>query len=64
MKKILYFSAILFLAACSSKPKDKPAQLADLKKQQTDLNAKITKLEAEIGKKDSVKSTDVSCYIV
>ena len=35
-----------------------------MKKQQADINAKITKLEAEVGKKDSVKSTDVSTYIV
>jgi membrane fusion protein (multidrug efflux system) len=64
MKKILYLSALLFLAACSPKPKDKATQLADLKKQEADLNSKITKLEAEIGKKDSVKSTDVSTYTV
>ena len=64
MKKLLYFtSAILVLAACS-KPKDKNAELADLKKQQADLNAKITALKAQVGKKDSVKSTDVSTYTV
>ena len=58
MKKLIYFSAILVLAACS-KPKDKATELADLKKQQADLNAKITALQAEVGKKDSSKSTDV-----
>ncbi|HWZ14484.1 MAG TPA: efflux RND transporter periplasmic adaptor subunit [Mucilaginibacter sp.] len=65
MKKILYFSTILFLAACSNnKPKDKTAELADLQKQQAAINAKVSKLQAEIGKKDSVKSTDVSTYTV
>jgi RND family efflux transporter MFP subunit len=66
MKKILYFSTILFLAACSNnnKPKDKATELADLQKQQAAINAKVSKLQAEIGKKDSVKSTDVSIYTV
>jgi membrane fusion protein (multidrug efflux system) len=64
MKKILYISTILFLAACASKPKDKATELADLKKQQADINAKIATLQAEVGKKDSVKSTDVSTYTV
>jgi membrane fusion protein (multidrug efflux system) len=64
MKKLIYLSAILVLAACNNKPKDKAAQLAELKKQQADINSKVTKLEAELGKKDSVKSTDVSTYTV
>jgi len=59
MKKLLYIPAILLLAACSQ-PKDKKTELADLKKQQADIAAKITKLEAEVGTKDSVKSTDVA----
>jgi membrane fusion protein (multidrug efflux system) len=64
MKKALYFTAILFLAACSPKPKDKAAQLADLQKQAADINSKIAKLQAQVGKKDSVKSTDVSTITV
>jgi membrane fusion protein (multidrug efflux system) len=64
MKKLIYISAILVMAACTNKPKDKIAELADLKKQQAVLNDKVTKLEAETGKKDSVKSTDVSTYTV
>jgi membrane fusion protein (multidrug efflux system) len=66
MKKILYISGILLLAACS-KPTGKEAQkaeLADLKKQQSELNAKITKLEGEAGTKDSVKSTEVNVLTV
>jgi len=63
MKKILYIAVILSLAACS-KPKDKTQQLIDLKKQQADIAAQITKLEGEVGKKDSVKSTDVSAVTV
>jgi len=63
MKKILYLSTILFIAACS-KPKDKAAQLADLQKQEADISAKITVLQAQVGKKDSVKSVDVSTTVV
>lgn len=60
MKKIIYIPFLVLLAACSSKPKDKNAELADLKKQQSDINSKIEKLQAEIGTTDSAKSTDVS----
>jgi RND family efflux transporter MFP subunit len=59
MKKIFILSAIVVLAACSSK-KDPKTELADLKKQQADINSKITALEATLGKTDSTKSTDVS----
>lgn len=51
---------ILFLAACSTKPKDKKTELADLQKQQADINSKITKLQAQTSGADSSKSTDVS----
>jgi membrane fusion protein (multidrug efflux system) len=65
MKKIIYFSgAILLFAACTSKPKDKAAQLADLKKEQAKVDSQIVKLQTELGKKDSVKSTDVSTVTV
>ncbi len=60
MKKILYLSAMLFLAACSTKPKDKKTELADLQKQQAEINSKITKLQTETGGTDSTKSSDVS----
>ena len=59
MKKILYIPALIFLAACSNKPKDKKTELADLQKQQADINAKVTKLQAEVGTSDSGKTTDV-----
>jgi biotin carboxyl carrier protein len=58
--KILLFSSIIFLAACTSKPKDPKAQLADLKKQQADIATQIQALEAKSGTKDAVKLTDVS----
>src|SRR5581483_10220726 len=61
MKKLIYLSAILALAACS-KPKDKAAQLADLKKQQATIDSQIVRLQKELGKKDSVKSIDVSTF--
>jgi membrane fusion protein (multidrug efflux system) len=60
MKKIAYLTAILILAACSPKPKDPKAELADLKKQQADISAKITALQAQVGTKDSTKGADVS----
>lgn len=64
MKKLLYIPVILFLAACSNKPKDKKAELADLQKQQADINSKITKLQSEIGGQDSSKSSDVSTLVL
>lgn len=60
MKKFIYIPFLVLLAACSSKPKDKKAELADLQKQQSDINSKIMKLQAEMGTTDSAKSTDVS----
>jgi membrane fusion protein (multidrug efflux system) len=60
MKKILYLSSILFLAACSNKPKDKKTELADLQKQQAEINTKIAKLQSETAGTDSTKSTEVS----
>jgi membrane fusion protein (multidrug efflux system) len=61
MKKLIYIPALLLLAACS-KPKDKKAELAELKKQQSELNNKIAKLQSEIGTTDSIKTLDVSVY--
>jgi membrane fusion protein (multidrug efflux system) len=64
MKKLLYIPAILFLAACSQKPKDKKAELADLKKQQATISAQITALQAQVGNQDSTKGADVSAIII
>src|SRR5882757_3558755 len=64
MKKILYIPALILLAACSNKPKDKKTELAELKKQQADLSSKITKLQAEVGTTDSAKTTDVSSVVL
>jgi membrane fusion protein (multidrug efflux system) len=64
MKKILYIPVILFLAACSNKPKDKKAELADLKKQQATLNSQIATLQTELGTQDSTKGTDVSAITI
>ncbi|MGZ3872609.1 MAG: efflux RND transporter periplasmic adaptor subunit [Mucilaginibacter sp.] len=64
MKKLIYIPALLLLAACSNKPKDKKTELADLKKQQADLSTKIAKLQAEVGTTDSAKVTDVSSVIL
>ncbi|RVU00577.1 efflux RND transporter periplasmic adaptor subunit [Mucilaginibacter limnophilus] len=65
MKNLLYIAALLFLASCGgNKPKDKKAELAELQKQQAELNAKIAKLQAEIGTNDSGKVLDVTVYKV
>ncbi|MFD0750243.1 efflux RND transporter periplasmic adaptor subunit [Mucilaginibacter calamicampi] len=63
MKKIIYIPAILLLAACS-KPKDKKAELAELKKQQSELSDKIAKLQAEMPAADSARTTDVGAVTV
>ncbi|MFD2146886.1 biotin/lipoyl-binding protein [Mucilaginibacter antarcticus] len=62
MKKLLYIPILLLAAACSDKPKDKATELAELKKQQAEINDKITKLQAEGGTTDSAKTADVSVY--
>jgi membrane fusion protein (multidrug efflux system) len=59
MKKLLYIPVILLLAACSSKPIDKKTELSDLLKQQQNLNAKIIKLQAEVGTTEAAKIADV-----
>jgi membrane fusion protein, multidrug efflux system len=64
MKRLLYISALLVLASCNNKPKDAATELADLKKQQADINARISKLEVKTNKQDSAKSTDVNTYDV
>jgi len=64
MKKLIYIPALILLAACSNKPKDKKAELADLKKQQADLSTKIATLQAEVGTTDSAKTTDVSSVVL
>lgn len=54
MKNRFYFNALvmvalaLFLEACSSAPKDKKTQLAELKSQHVKLSNEIRKLEAEV----------------
>lgn len=64
MKRILIASVVLFLAACANNPENKQAELSKLKKEQADLNAKISKLEAEIGDKKEEIVKDVSIYEV
>ena len=62
MKRILLLSSIALLAACTHKATDPKAELADLKKQQAEINTKIADLEAKTGANaiDSSKITDVS----
>ncbi|QHS57177.1 efflux RND transporter periplasmic adaptor subunit [Mucilaginibacter sp. 14171R-50] len=60
MKKLIYIPALLLLAACSNKPKDKKAELADLQKQQSEINNKIAKLQAEIGTPEVITEVNVA----
>ncbi len=57
MKKILAIATVLFIISCSEKSQDKSARLEELKKQRSDLNAEISRLEDEVGavKADSAK---------
>jgi RND family efflux transporter MFP subunit len=58
MKKTVLFLSMLALATACSKPAgDKKAELAELKKQKTELDTKIAALEKELGgnKEDSTK---------
>src|SRR6476661_4235625 len=60
MKKLVYASAVLFLAACAGKSGDKKAELEKLKKERADISAQISKLEAEVGTKQEVVVREVS----
>jgi len=64
MKKFIYIPALVLLAACSNKPKDKKAELEDLKKQQAELNAKVTQLQSEVGTTDSTAAIEVGVITV
>lgn len=54
MKRILLIAVIAIVAACNSN-KDPKAELADLKKQRTELDVKIAELEASLGASDTTK---------
>ncbi|MDF3077381.1 MAG: efflux transporter periplasmic adaptor subunit [Sphingobacteriaceae bacterium] len=64
MKPLIYTALVLFLASCGSKTKNKTVRLAELKKQQSEINQEITKLESEPGKKGSSRVTEVSAFAV
>ena len=49
MKRILSIAAVVFLASCAGKSTDKKSELESLKKERTEINSKIAKLEAELG---------------
>lgn len=61
---IIFVLSILFLSFCGKKSKDKEAQLADLKKEQTALNQKIVALESQISPSTSGRITDVSAPVI
>lgn len=56
MKRVLFLAAITTLVACT-KPTDKKAELAELKKQRTELDAKIAKLQTELGNTDTTTTS-------
>ncbi len=62
--RIILLSAIVFLAACTNKPKDPKTQLDELKAQAADINQKIAALKTANHIKDSVKITDVGAITV
>ncbi|MFL5764521.1 MAG: efflux RND transporter periplasmic adaptor subunit [Bacteroidia bacterium] len=66
MKKLLLVPGLtIALIACHSGAKDKKAELDELKKQQTEIEGKISALEAELAKNDSTaKATSVSVAAV
>lgn len=59
MKKIIYLAAMILIAACA-KPKDKKAELENLKKERNELNSKIAKLEKEVGTQTVQEVSEVS----
>ena len=59
MKHIIYLAVILTIAACG-KPKDKKAELENLKKERNELNSKIAALEKEVGVKTVQAAADVA----
>ena len=60
MKSLLFIVSVLFLAACAGNSTDKKSELTKLKKERTELDAKIAKLESEVGVKPVKKVVDVS----
>ncbi|HEY1025523.1 MAG TPA: efflux RND transporter periplasmic adaptor subunit [Sphingobacteriaceae bacterium] len=49
MKNLTIIVAALFIASCGQAPKDKRAELEQLKKERTEISARIASLEAELG---------------
>lgn len=64
MKNILFALLVLLITACGGGSKDKKEQLAELKKQQSELNSKIAKLESEIGDTKKEVEKNISVYTV
>jgi membrane fusion protein, multidrug efflux system len=61
MKKIYSIAlVILTLTACKQEAPDKKTLLADLKKQQAELNSKVSTLEKELGKSDTTKKVKMN----
>ena len=58
-KSIIFLALVVFAAACS-KPGDKKAELAELKKQYEEIGVKIKKLEKEMQLSDTTKKGKVT----
>lgn len=59
-KAVLFIVSVIFLAACTGKSTNKKSELTKLKKERSEIDAKIAKLEAESGDKPVKKIVDVS----
>jgi RND family efflux transporter MFP subunit len=61
---IIFILSVLYFSSCGRKSKDKQAQLADLKKEQSAINQKIAVLESEIGAGNTGRLMEVSAPLV
>jgi RND family efflux transporter MFP subunit len=61
---IIFIFFVLSLSSCGRQSKDKEAQLADLKKQQSEINQRIEVLESQIGSDSTGRVTDVSAPLI
>ncbi|WP_423147227.1 efflux RND transporter periplasmic adaptor subunit [Rubrolithibacter danxiaensis] len=60
MKRLIYLATILIIASCGKKAVDKKTELAELKKQRSEIESKIAKLESEVGEKPAEKVSEVN----
>jgi membrane fusion protein (multidrug efflux system) len=64
MKNIILLTVALLLFSCGNKPKDKKAELADLRKQQKEISARIASLESETNSQDDSTATAIDVKLL